>query len=289
MVSRLPNEMLLEIFEFAGIHSYKMTRTSHVFRSIMLEILEILELTGVVLPITPNRFTKIIIGMEPRRLLSIWGKTETTIAKELLLLDAIRVGDRRGVELLIRRGVDLDYKNTGTQTFPVKCAVSFNRPECLKIILNYTPLSPFPPVSGSILVEDMFTHTSDVRFQIPVHEDIPPMILGEYIKRGQLEIFTRRRWMNDGRIFNWFRTAAQTVPTATTILNATRMICNHCLERTGSPVFCKGWIRCPTCADIPCPPLKLTPRVTIYNEDGVYTPVNETIIDVDSESDFETM
>lgn len=272
--------MLMEVFKFAGIHTWKLTKTSKYIRNVLLEILDIYEAIGTQLPISPSPFTRLIVGTDPLHLLSTWGKTTSTIDKELLLFDAIRTGDIRSMETLIRRGVDLNYKN---QMFAAKCAVSFNRPECLLLIFKYNPPNPFPPVEGPVLLEDMFTHTADVKFQVPVDPSIPPIILSEYVKRGKLEIFTRRRWMNDGRIFAWFRRAAFLVDWATPLKGI--MMCDNCFEQTGSPAFCKGWVYCPLCTDTKPAPIKLSPRVTIYNDDGVYTPVNENIIDSDSDSD----
>lgn len=78
--------------------------------------------------------------------------------------------------------------------------------------VSYNPSSPFPPTEVDTFVEDMFTHTSDVVFEIPVSQSIPPIILYTYISRGDLSIFTRRRWMSDHRVFKWFKEAAEKVP-----------------------------------------------------------------------------
>jgi hypothetical protein len=277
-IARLPDELIFHIIEFVGMDTYKLTRTSNEYRRILNETLELLiePFIGHILPISTTPFTRLIVASSPYQLLSVWGRSVTTTNKELLLMDAIRVGDIPAINHLVRRGVDLNHNNTATQ--PSKCAVSFNRPECLKEILKYNPSNPFPTVDGIVLVEDMFTHTSDVVFQIPVNPDIPSLILDTYISRGELQVFTMRRWMTDSRVFNWFKEAASRVPWGTRFkIERGSILCDACLCHTYSdPYFCHGWIRCEGCVSKPHEPLTLQPQVAVYNE---------YVIDTDSDYD----
>lgn len=278
-IARLPDELIFRIIEFTGMDTYKLTQTSNEYRRILNETLELLvePFLGHILPLSTTPFTRLIVASSPPQLLSIWGRSVTTTTKELLLLDAIRVGDIPAINHLVRRGVDLNHKNTSLGQ-PSKCAVSFNRPECLKEILKYNPSNPFPTVDGIVLVEDMFTHTSDVVFQIPVVPEIPPLVLDAYISRGELQVFTMRRWMNDPRVFNWFKEAASRVPWGTRFqIDRGKFICDECFDQKYSdPYFCHGWMRCKGCVNKPHEPVKLQPQVAVYGEH---------VIDTDSDSE----
>lgn len=264
---QIPDEIILHIIEYCGISTHKLAKISKNIRHILLGVLNLMQSS--MLPETDSDFTKLVVGTDPMRLLSIWGSRTSHINKELLLMDAIRVGDIRAIDRIIRRGVDLNHKNMGTQ--PCRCAVSFNRPECLRTILSYNPSSPFPPTEGDTFVEDMFTHTSDVVFQIPVNQSIPPIILDTYISRGDLSIFTRRRWMSDHRVFKWFKEAAEKVPFGTAFkVYSPVILCDCCLDCITTPYFCHGWVRCKECTSLPMETIKLRPRVAIYDDSSDY-------------------
>lgn len=264
---QIPDEIILHIIQFSGISTYKLAKTSNEIRNILLGVLKLMPSHS--LPKSDSDFTKLVVGTDPIHLLSIWGTSCSDINKELLLMDAIRAGDTRSIDRVVRRGVDLNHKNMGTQ--PCKCAVSFNRPQCLERILSYNPTSPFPPTDGDTFVEDMFTHTSDVVFQIPVDPAIPPVILDTYISRRELGIFTRRRWMSDRRVFGWFKEAADQVPWGTPFkVNSPVIVCDCCLDYVTTPYFCRGWIRCRECTGFPMETIKLRPRVAIYDESTDY-------------------
>jgi len=271
-IARLPDELIFYIIGFTGVDTRQLTLTSKKYRRVLLEMNDHLiePFLGRILPISTDPFTRLIVASAPYKLLSSWGRSVSTIDKELLLMDAIRVGDVPAIHHLVRRGVNLNNHNISTwKTQPSKCAVSFNRPECLEAILKYNPTEPFPTVDGIVLVEDMFTHTSDVVFQIPVDPAIPPIILDTYISRGELQVFTMRRWKEDWRVFNWFKEAANRVPWGTQFkIDRYSILCDECLSPIYSdPYFCRGWIRCEGCMNRPYEPIIRQPRVAVYNED----------------------
>ena len=271
----VPDEMIREIMEFSPSSFHNLSLTS---RSIHERISELATDYALkrrrpgLLPLNAPPLTTMILSMD-QSIFNMWGCDKTTNDKELLLCDAIRTGMSHEVTNIITHGVDLNATRTSlpehntnmrsTARFPIEQAVMFNRiPELRTLVSHGADLNPMCNIGRRWFVDgytDLINCTSELRFSIPVPDEIPDIILDAHIQRRDFSPFFTRLWRSDKRVFVWFCRALSKVPYGTRSGYATDCGNRECGKWCRDAFLCNGLLLCDVCCTASINIEELTP------------------------------
>jgi hypothetical protein len=256
-----PDEIIRYIIKFFSPAVHFLIQTSKQIKERLSELADEYVLkrrVTTLLPLNATNITTMMISLTPS-LIKLWGLSQSNEIKEMLLCEAVRTGDSRGILNIISHGVDLDIRRLSNHKipeqrgayFPIEEAVSFNRPEQLKLLIDQgADLNPMCNVVKRWFMDgytDLLDSTSDLKFCTNVPSEIPDIILEAYIKKGDLTPFICRNWRSDIRTFDWFCRSIPKIKYGTRTNVDGWCFDKDCDNRCENLFMCNGVGLCETC------------------------------------------
>ena len=267
LFSNLPDELIRYIVEYDPKIINTLYQTSKPLSNVIHDVADEYALKKRVSTLTPYNATSIttmMISMNPS-LINAWGKYNSTVSKERLLCEAIRTGKIDDMLDLLRRGVDVDAVRSSSDLskpvsehannvpYPIEEAAGYNRYDELKLLIEYGAiLNPMCYISNRWFMDgytDLLHNLSSTRFNIPVDERIPDLILDTYIKRGDLTPFTNSHWQfcATESYFNYICKAVIKIPYGTKTNHHGWCGISECDAYCSNMRLCNGLVLCKEC------------------------------------------